>query len=109
MTPALYATLSDRELTEVYFAPRDDDFRLVPQRRRRAEGGRRHGSGTGSVDRFPSAESLGITDEVWTEAIRKAEGGLQVTAEFVLMTFQWWREAGLSAEEARDRWQAYKG
>ncbi len=42
-------------------------------------------------------------------AEQKVRGGLEVTAEFVLMMFQWWREAGLSAEEALERWRAYRG
>jgi hypothetical protein len=102
MTPALYWTLTDYELANVYFAGRDDDHRLIPLRRRQAD--RRDAAQTGSPDRagreLPSREELGVPAEAFN---------LGVPQDYTLMFFQCWVRRGEKPDAILTRFREHVG
>jgi len=102
ITPELYARLSDYQVTEIYFAPRDKDLNLIPfyerladreqQEEEQAEPVRSPTAGLGTV------EELGVPQEMLLKGI---------PMDFVLLFYRTWRDRGKTAEWVTERFGKY--
>lgn len=105
VTPALYASLSDRQILDAYFAPRDDDGDLIPEWKRRrparAGGGGPTGDPARAAQELPPAESLDIPAEAWKSAR---------ATDYTLMWWSVWRGRGtFTTAELLERWRRETG
>lgn len=99
-TSADYDALSDREIVESYFAPRDDNHRLIPINVRRREAK----EGTASEwTAFPSTEELQIPPEAL--AVTQPDGR-QPPACYRHLFWWHWRRHGKPTDYIMRRWTA---
>ncbi len=103
MSPAHYATLSDRQIVGIYFAARDEDGVLIPLRggssdpflddwqRQRIDR---------SSQELPSPESLAIPEEVMHSQV------YGTNPHWAVMYFDTWRRRGQTVEQTLARWKA---
>lgn len=105
MTPALYETLSDRELVESYFAPRDEQYRLIPLRRRQREREDEIRNRRLGLDRrgYPKLERIGLTQELLQQALAVNP---RISPFYCASFFQVWHNRGLPFPEIWKRWEA---
>lgn len=92
MTPELYGRLSDYQVCEVYFAPRDKEDRLVRFWERNDD------EEPNALRGFSSAEELGVPREALL---------CGVPMDFVLMFWTVWRQRGKDAPWILNRFREY--
>lgn len=102
ITPAVYAALSDRQILDIYLAPRDEDGTLVAEgsSRRRSVRAQRRERLERAWRELPSAAALEIPAEVMDSPVGQRQ------PSFVRMYWQVWRGRGLDTQQVLARWKA---